>query len=219
MNRLIAILLAGSSAAFAADKKKSPVDTDLPQPFDSTVAQPLLDSSPFTRALNLSDSLTLTGIAYIQGKPVATVFDKTKKTSHVVSEEPNAQGWKLAEANASVAINRSIAKILVGNEIVTVRYSADQLTPEENKKESRSGGSGGSRGPEGGPPRREYYRPTPEDEERKRAFESLSDRAKEKVRDFFRDSRDKLMNATPEERMAFIKQNFERIQKEDSAGR
>ena len=104
MNRLIAIILAGSTVAFAADTKKKPVaDPELPQPLDSTVAQPLLDSSPFTRALNLSDSLTLTGIAYIQGKPVATIFDKNKKTSHVVSEEPNAQGWKLAEANAEIS--------------------------------------------------------------------------------------------------------------------
>ncbi len=139
MTRLSVIFLALSVAASAADKKKGAADPDLPQPFDSAVAQPLLDSSPFTRELNLSDSLTLTGIAYIMGKPVATVFDKAKKTSYVVSEEPNAQGWKLAEASAAVAINRSIAKIMVGGEVVTVRYSADQLTPDD-KKSSRSGG-------------------------------------------------------------------------------
>ncbi|HEY2574304.1 MAG TPA: hypothetical protein VGH65_09550 [Verrucomicrobiaceae bacterium] len=217
MNRLIAMILAGSSIAFAADnKKKSPVDPDLPQPLDSTVAQPLLDSSPFTRALNLSDSLTLTGIAYIQGKPVATIFDKNKKTSHVVSEEPNAQGWKLAEASAFTTVNRSIAKIMVGNEIVTVRYSSEQLTPEDKKNSERRGPPGAEGG---GPPRREYYRPSPEDDERRRHYESMSDQGKEKVRNFFRDSRDKLMNATPEERTAYIKQNFERIMKEEPAGR
>jgi hypothetical protein len=215
MKQLPAIIFALSLTASAADKKKSAGDPDLPQPFDSALAQPLLDSSPFTRELNLSDSLTLTGIAYIQGKPVATIFDKAKKTSYVVSEEPNAQGWKLAEANAAVAINRSIAKIMVGNEVVTVRYSSDQLAPED-KKSSRSGDRGGPPGPESGPPRRDYRGPSDED---RRKFEALSDKAKEKVREFFRDSRDKLMNATPEERMNFIKQNFERIQKEDSAGK
>ncbi len=218
MNHLPAIIFALTVAASAADKKKIVSDPDLPQPFDSAVAQPLLDSSPFTRELNLSDSLTLTGIAYIQGKPVATIFDKAKKTSYVVSEEPNAQGWKLAEANAAVAINRSIAKILVGNELVTVRYGTEQTSPEDAKKSRGSDRGGPPGGPGGGPPRRDYVR-TPEDEERRRAYESLSDKAKEKVRDFFRDNRDKMMNATPEERTAYIKQSFERIQKEDSGGK
>lgn len=217
MNRLPIILFALPVIASAADRKKNAADPDLPQPVDSAVAQPLLDNSPFTRELNLSDSLTLTGIAYIQGKAVATVFDKAKKTSYVVSEEPNAQGWKLAEASAAVAFNKSIAKIMVGNEVVTVRYSSDQLSPDD-KKNQRPPGSGGPPPPssDGGPPRREYQRPSDED---RRKFEALSDRGKEKVRDFFRDNRDKLMNATPEERMAFIRQNFERIQKEDSGGR
>jgi hypothetical protein len=217
MNRLSTLFIALSVVASAADKKKGAADPDLPQPVDAALAQPLLDNSPFTRELNLSDSLTLTGIAYIQGKPVATVFDKAKKTSYVVSEEPNAQGWKLAEASAAVAYNRSIAKIMVGNEVVTVRYSADQLS-QDDKKNNRSPGSGGPPVSEGGPPRREYQR-SPEDDERRRKFESLSDRAKEKVKDFFRDNREKMMNATPEERTAFIRQNFDRIQKEDSGGK
>ena len=135
MKRLSTAFFVLSVIASAADKKKSAADPDLPQPVDSALAQPLLDNSPFTRELNLSDSLTLTGIAYILGKPVATVFDKAKKTSYVVSEEPNAQGWKLAEASAAVAINRSIAKIMVGNEVVTVRYSSDQLSPGRQKEQ------------------------------------------------------------------------------------
>ena len=50
-------------------------------------------------------------------------------------------------------------------------------------------------------------------------FESLSDKAKEKVRDFFRDNREKMMNATPEERAAFIRQGFDRIRKEDGGAK
>jgi len=217
MNRFPTLFFALSVIASAADRKKNAADPDLPQPVDSALAQPLLDNSPFTRELNLSDSLTLTGIAYIQGKPVATVFDKAKKMSYVVSEEPNAMGWKLAEASAAVAINRSIARIMVGNEVVTVRYSPDQLSVED-KRNTRPPGSGGPPVTEGAPPRREYQR-SPEDEERRRKFESLSDKAKEKVKEFFRDNREKMMNATPEERAAFIRQHFDRIQKEDSGGK
>lgn len=216
MNHLLIFFFALSVAAFAADKMNVTLDPDLPQMFDPAVAQPLLDSSPFTRELNLSDSLSLTGIAHINGKTVATIYDKAKKTSYVVSEEPNAMGWKLAEANAAAAISRSIVKIMVGNELVTIRYSSQQPALED-KKEGRSNSHGGQSS-DNGPPRREYHR-SPEDDERRRKYDSLSDKAKEKVRDFFRDNRDKIMNATPEERTAFIKQNFERIQEEDNGGK
>jgi hypothetical protein len=197
----------------AADKAASGSDPDLPQPLDLGVAQTMLDSSPFTRTLNLSDSLVLTGIAHIHGKPVATLLDKSKGKSYVVSDTPNAEGWKLAEANSGVPISRAQAKIYIGSETVIVRYGRDQLAPEEKKQKS-SGPDVAP--PAGAPPRREYHRPSEED---RRRFEALSDKAKEKIRDFFRDSREKLMNATPEERTNFIRSNFERIEKEDKSGK
>lgn len=215
MNRPLALALLLPVAVIAADKAGT-ADPDLPQPLDAAVTQPLLENPPFTRALNLSDSLTLTGIAYIEGKTVATILDKVKKTTYLVSEQPNAQGWKLAEASAAVAINHSIAKIMVGNEVVTVRYSPEQTAPDESKKGSRWGGQGGGEDKGGGPPRGGFQRPSEED---RRRYESLSDQGKEKVRNFFRDNRDHLMNITPEERMNFIRQNFDRILKEDTAGK
>lgn len=219
MNALPTIVITLAAAALPAADKRPGSDPDLPQPFDAGIAQPVLENSPFTRALNLSDSLTLTGLAYIQGKPVATVFDKSKKASYLVSEEPNAQGWKLAEASASTAISRSQAKIMVGNEVVTVRYAAEQISPEEMKKNRRPSDRGPGPPPPpdaGGPPRREFRGPSEED---RRRYESLSERGKEKLRDFFRESREKLMNASPEERMNFIRSNFDRIEKEDRGGK
>ena len=73
-----------------------PVDPDLPQPFDANSLSAIIQNSPFTRIVSIADSLVLTGMAYVNGKPVVTIFDKNEKQSLVVSEEPNLKGWKLS---------------------------------------------------------------------------------------------------------------------------
>lgn len=191
-------------------------DPDLPAPVSPDDLTPLITASPFTRSLNLSDSLVLTGIAYIQGKPVATLLDKETKENYVVSEVPNAQGWRLAETSATVQLNRTQAKIMIGAEVVTVRYSEEQLTPEAMKKGGYKPGGGG--GPPDGRhdgPRRDGPRPSEEDRAR---FMALSDKAREKFIEKMRESRDKMMNATPEERQAYGRKIFERIEAEDKEG-
>ncbi|WP_075090488.1 hypothetical protein [Verrucomicrobium spinosum] len=65
---------------------------------------------------------------------MATILNKQTKENFVVSETPNAQGWKLAETSATVQLSRTQAKIMVGAEMVTVRYSNEQLSPESMKK-------------------------------------------------------------------------------------
>lgn len=206
----IALMLVSTVSSRAADA----FDPELPQPFDAAVTEPLLSSSPFTRSLNLSDSLVLTGIAYIQGKPVATVLNKATKESYVVSEEPNVQGWKLAETSATVALNKTQAKIMVGTEIVTIRYSEEQLTPETMKKGGfKPGqGGGGEQRPDDRGPRRDYPRPDPETIKR---WSNLSDEAKNKLREKMMESREKLQNATPEERKAHMEKILEKAEKEE----
>jgi len=213
------MLIFGASAmvAWAADVA-AVGDPDLPQPVSPDELTPLVTASPFTRSLNLSDSLVLTGIAYIDGKPVATLLNKDTKENFVVSQEPNAQGWRLAETNATVQLNRTQAKIMIGAEVVTVRYSDEQLTPESMKKGGFKPGGGA---PDGGDrrydgPRREGPRPSEEDRAR---FMALSDKAREKFIEKMRESRDKMMNASPEERMQYAKKVFERVEAEDKAGR
>lgn len=193
-------------------------DPDLPKSFDPNVADGLLASPPFTRSLDLSDSLVLTGIAYIEGKPVATILNKQTKENYVVSEEPNAQGWKLAETSATVQLDRTQAKIMVGGEIVTVRYSNEQLSPESMKKGGfRPGGSDGRRDERRDDgPRRERRGPSEEDMQR---FRSLSEKAREKFIREMRDSRERMQNATPEERAAYAKKIFDRVEREDKGGR
>jgi hypothetical protein len=67
---------------------QSPGDPDLPQPIDSAAAQEILANSPFTRSLDLSHTLQLTGIAYVEGHPMATFFNRETKRSFVLSDEP-----------------------------------------------------------------------------------------------------------------------------------
>src|SRR5262249_54409086 len=156
----------------------------------------LIENPPFTRALNLSDSLVLTGIAYIEGKPVATVLNKSTKESYVVSDEPNAQGWKLAGGSASNTLTRTQAKLGVGNEIVTVRYSDEPVDTKGGPGKRTEGDNGGDRG---GGDRGERHRPTEEERQR---FMALSDKARSDFFDKMRNSREKMGNASPEERQA-----------------
>src|SRR3954468_11535189 len=101
---LMLLLVAGVPGVRRADTAAGGAP-DLPQPVSPDELTALVTSSPFTRSLNLSDSLVLTGIAYIEGKPVATILNKATKENFVVSQEPNAQGWRLAETNATTQLN------------------------------------------------------------------------------------------------------------------
>lgn len=196
-----------------------PLDPDLPQPFDAASLGPIIQNSPFTRIVSISDSLVLTGMAYVNGKPVVTIFDKNEKQSLVVTEEPNLKGWKLMEALPTTNIERAQAKIAIGGETFSIRHSVldkNDLTKGKSDKGDRgdrghsdSGGDRFNRGSRG-----------PSEEDRKK-YESLSDKAKEKFRDSMREkfSDEKFRNAPEEERRNAIRTMFEKIQKEDGGGK
>lgn len=202
----------------AAAPAVAKADPDLPAPFDLKEAETLANS-PFTRALNLSDSLALTGIAYVEGKPVATIHNRATKESYVVSEDPNAQGWKLVEMNASKDLHRAEVKIVANGETVTVRYGDEQLTPGA-KKGSMPGGGGppGSGGPPGGDPNRVRTSSYLGDGGRDRYFQ-LSDGARDKFRELMRQRREANPNASMEEMSAFARQEFEKIEADDRKNR
>lgn len=191
-------------------------DPDLPQTFDPNSLAPVVTSSPFTRMVNMSDNLVLTGIAYIDGKPVATVFNMETKQSHIVSSEPNFQGWTLQEAMPAPDITRSQARITIGGEVVSVRYAA--LNAKDMKKDAKSSESRSDRG-SGGERLRGSGR-GPSEEDRKR-YEALSENGRAKLREVigskFRD--EKFRNAPEEERRNIIRKEVERIEKEDKRGK
>jgi hypothetical protein len=196
-----------------------PVDPDLPQPFDPNTLAAIVENSPFTRIVSISDSLVLTGMAYVDGKPVVTIFDKEAKQSIVVSDEPNLKGWKLVGARPSEKIDYAQAQISIGGETFSIRHtslSKDDLRPDKREK----GPPGGPPPPPGGGERFSRSNRGPSEEDRKK-YESLSDKAKEKFRDELRQkfSDEKFRNASEEDRRTAIRSVFERIEKEDKGGR
>jgi len=118
----------------------TPPGSGLPQPVTEEHFREFLDKSPFTRALDLSESLKLTGVASLNGKLLATLTDRKTKETFVVSEVPNPQGWKLVEITSSDSANLETvsAKLAVGGEMITVTYDERQLSPGESKSAGAS---------------------------------------------------------------------------------
>jgi len=190
-------------------------DSDLPQPLDASIAQPLLDSSPFTRSLNLSDSLTLTGIAYVEGKPVATLLNRATKESIIVSEEPNAQGWTLAGAVPDPELRHTQVRVMVGAEMVTVRYGDEQLSPEHAKRSPGASSSGTPPPPSSSSGRTHYRSSSYLGENGRERYYSLSDRAREHFKDMMHKMIDKHPEFTQEQRVVYAEKYFARAQAED----
>lgn len=160
MNRLIGALTVLSLATFvvAEDASRSFVPTEvIASDFSALSGQ-----SPFTRSLNLSDALILTGIATVDEEQVATLLNRETKETFVVSHRSNPQGWKMVELKSDPDLAKVSAKVAVdGGEVVTVRYGEWQLKPGEAKPgagsardddndrrgDSRRGGPDGRRGP------------------------------------------------------------------------
>jgi hypothetical protein len=212
----LCILGIGCISGGAADIKAP--DADLPQPYDpGSAGRNLLTSSPFTRPLNLSDSLLLTGIAYVKGKPVATIKDRSTNKNHIVSDEPNELGWKLESATPSTELRRSEVKISVGGEVIVVRYSDAQVALKGKPGPSKYPTDAEAiRTDENGKP---YVRASAylSDTDRDRYYKGWSREAHDKFREVVRDSRDKMFAASPEERAALSKKMFDAIDAEEKA--
>jgi len=92
------------------------------------------EQSPFSRSLNLSDSLILTGIATLDEVRVATLMNKETKETFVVSGTLNSQGWKMVELKENEDLEKVVAKVAVdGGEVVTVRYAEWQVKPGQSR--------------------------------------------------------------------------------------
>ena len=168
----------------------------------------LLTNSPFTRALNLSDVLALTGVAEIDGKPVLTLLNRTTRESYLVSDEPNPQGWRLVEIYPSDELGRVEAKISAGpGQVVSVRFDEKQLKPEENKptrpatkqpaQSNRSGG-GERRGP---------------DPEMMKKYNSLTQEQQQRFREIMREQWMKNRNMSSEQRREMSRRALEAVSK------
>jgi hypothetical protein len=183
------------------------LDPDLPQPLDLNLAEAMIESSPFTRAINLADQLILTGIAYVEGKPVATIKDKNTNKSHLVSAEPNALGWRLAGVDPTTQIQHTQVRIMVGGEIISVHYSVEAKTSSSGGKPYMPSRIPTPEEVVGKDDKGPYVKGMPylSDEDRARFGSSISREVREKFLQIVHDKRDMLFKASHEERAAFVK--------------
>jgi hypothetical protein len=161
--------------------------------------------------VNPSDSLQLTGLAFIDGKAMATVKDSTTNKTHVVQEEPNELGWKLVSVTPFSEPRLARAKLMIGSEVVEIRYSKTQLEP------ARKGGYMPSRTPTpeeftGHDDKGAYVRAVPylSDEDRTK-FRQVSPEARERLLQVVHDQREMLFKASHEDRASFVKKAFDSV--------
>lgn len=215
----IAFLAAGFAAVTIASgvcAEPAP-DPDLPQPLDLSITNTLIEKSPFTRALNFSEKLQLTGIAFVQGKPVATLMDRETKQNYLVSEEPNALGWKLAEANASTALKLTSIKLQVGSEVVTIHYGDTQLTPTGKGRIGPSVWPKEEEVMRMGEDGKQYVRSSAylNDADRDRYYRGWSREAHDKYRGILMEQRETMLKASPQQRAEIAKKVFDQVDSEE----
>lgn len=122
-------------ACFARAAEQVSVDADLPQPFefDTQALSDLRMHSPFNRFVSLEDAIQLTGVAYIDGKPMATLVNRLTKQRIVVSDEPNALGWTLTDMAISEEPDLTSVRVAIGPEQVTIHYADPRLETAQDK--------------------------------------------------------------------------------------
>ena len=131
-----------SGGPIGAPSESSMGADELPRSIGQSDFRELMENSPFTRALNLSDSLILTGVARMEGKTMATLMNMETKETYVISDVPNPQGWKMVEITEAGDLETVTAKISVaGGEVVTVRFDENRLKPGEARPASGAGSS------------------------------------------------------------------------------
>lgn len=198
LRRLTRLVFCGAAFLFSAAKNHAS-EVELPKPLDLSFAKALIEKPPFTRAVNLAESLHLTGLAYIDGRPVVTVKDNVANKTHVVTEEPNELGWKLVETIPGSHLDLADVRLMIDSEIIAVHYSNTQMAPAQKSSSKLA------------------RVPTPEEFTGRdskgpyvRAFAYLSDADRDKVRQAPREVRDKFLEAVHNQRDALFKASHEK---------
>lgn len=187
-------------------------DPDLPRALSAGCFDELRKSSPFTRTLDWSTTLKLTGVAYVDGQPVATIYHTKTKKRYLLDSTPNEFGWRVAEVTPSSEIEAVQVQIIADSETITIGYSEAELTPGKSKLL-----------PQGIPTRKEYIgRDAKGEFVRVWPYLSNADRAKylsrsvspqlrSKFTSTVHDQRDRLLKASHEERAAATQKAFNSI--------
>lgn len=209
LSRFGVILLSASGLFAGID---SMVDPDLPQQLDRSFANELLSNSPFSRSVNLEETLQLTGIAYVNGRPVATVLNKQTKERVLVFEEPNAQGWQILAANAGTDPSNSQIELKVGPETITMHYHGQELSTEwDGKSRSKTGLAGTGKSKEG-----DKLRPSSLlGDQGREMYSSLSSSARDKFKDLLKARMEKHPEFTQEQNSDYAQKVFAKLKATD----
>ena len=108
--------------------QSEPTRSALPGSVDAQHFAALRDYSPFSRTLFLSESIVLSGRAWIDDRPVVTLIDTEAPRAFSISETPSETGWKLIELTGSEDIETCIATISIeGGEVIRIRYNEERI--------------------------------------------------------------------------------------------
>ncbi len=154
---------------------------EMPQPVTDADFAALSELSPFSRPIDLSEKLALTGFARIGEESLITLRDSDSKKSHLVSADTNDEGWKLVEmsSDGDYSSENTFANIAVpGGEIVELRFDPERLDAGHMRK--RAGGKNGGPLHDNRPP------PTKEEREKwgkyiKERMSKLSDSQRKEI--------------------------------------
>ncbi len=209
MAAALGILVAGGGISPARGEAAKPSlgeeDDGLPQPLDQQQFEPLRKRSPFLRTLNLADTYSFRGLATIDGKPVATLYNKeTTKTILVTKEAPNDQGIQMVETTDSDELQKVAIKVSFAGEEVVLKYEEAQITPQPRSPSGRDGNRGrdGDRGSD--------RRRGPSEQDRER-YNSLTQEQKEKFHQYIRQTMQKYPDISQEERGNMIRGAMTRL--------
>lgn len=204
--RLVGINLLFTSSLLAADP-------DLPQPMDFRFADELVAHSPFTRPVDLQATLQLTGIAYVDGHPVATVLNTETKERLVVSEQPNAQGWRLMSTSTGDDLWQTEVEMQVGTEIIAMHYQGSQTSPISAGKSPKSLMAGpGKKGDS------KIRTSSFLGDHGKELYSSLSPEGRDKFKDIMRSRVESHPELTPEQNADYARKVFAKIKANDTPG-
>lgn len=140
------------------------------------------DASPFTRVLSISETYALRGVAELGSIQYATLYDREKKKTILVSPEggqieSDDPGIKLVQIIPARSLEGVAAKISFAGEEVELKYDVAQISPDPPKGSSSGDGRGGDRRGDDG----HRKGPSKEDIER---FRSLPEEKQKKLREY-----------------------------------
>lgn len=201
------------SASWLLSQESPAVDPDLPQPLDFSFAD-TLSQSPFTRSVNLENTLQLTGVAYINGHPVATVLNKQTKQSLIVTEQPNELGWRLLAAEPGTDPSNTQIAMMVGPETITMHYHGQEINaPSSGKGSAKAQLAGSSSGKDG----TKFRTSSLLGDNGRELYASLSPEARDKFRDIVRARMEKHPELTQEQNSDYAQKVFAKIKASDSS--